>query len=345
MKHKVFSLVFTLMALTAMAQRGVRMAYVDMEYILQNVDEYKEANAQLNSRIQKWKLEVEEQKNTIEQMRKDLNAEKVLLTKELIEEREEEIKALEDEMLQYQQDRFGPQGDMVIQRRLLVQPIQDQVFNAVQEIGANKKYDFIFDKSADVVMLFSDKRHDLSDQVLRSINRTRKQQERKTDPNANSITKFEDEEPEVNPAVEAKKKEAESKLAERQRLAQEKREQRLKDIEERKKAQEAKKQEAIDARKASVTPPASEESEEVTDEESLSKEEQKAQELEERKKALEEKRAEKQQQIEAQREARLKQIEERKKAYEERRKKILEERAKKAAGETQKVADTIQDNN
>merc|ERR1712021_11520 len=94
-----------------------------------------------------------------------------------IEEREEDIKVLEDEMLKYQQDRFGPNGDLYIQRRQLVQPIQDQVFNIVQEIAENKKYDFIFDKSADIVMLFSADRHDISDIVLRSINRSAKREQ------------------------------------------------------------------------------------------------------------------------------------------------------------------------
>ena len=156
------------------AQRGVRIAYVDMEYILENVEEYRDASEQLETKVQKWKVEIEQKHSAVEQMKKDLMAEKVLLTNELISEREEDIQILEKEMIEYQQDRFGPQGDLVLQKRRLIQPIQDQVFNEVQKIGANKKYDFIFDKSADVVMLYSEKRHDISDLILRGIARTRK---------------------------------------------------------------------------------------------------------------------------------------------------------------------------
>ena len=83
-------------------------------------------------------------------------------------------------MIAYQQNRFGSGGDLVIQRRQLVQPIQDQVFNIVQEVAEAKKYDFIFDKSADVVMLFAAKRNDISDIVLRSINRVEKRKEAKS---------------------------------------------------------------------------------------------------------------------------------------------------------------------
>ena len=96
----------------------------------------------------------------------------MLLTDELIEEIEEEIKIDKEEIIDYQQKRFGPRGDLIMQRRQLIQPIQDQIFIAIQEIAKSKKYDFIFDKSADIIMLYSDKKFDISDQILRSINRS-----------------------------------------------------------------------------------------------------------------------------------------------------------------------------
>ena len=170
---KLLFLTLSLFCFTFMAeaQRGVKIGYIDMEYILESVPEYKEASSQLEGKVQRWKKDIEKRQKDIDQMKLNLANERVLLTKELIDEREEEIKIKEDEMLQYQQDRFGPNGDLMIQRRQLVQPIQDQVFNIVQEVAENKKYDFIFDKSADVVMLFAAKRNDISDLVLRSIER------------------------------------------------------------------------------------------------------------------------------------------------------------------------------
>jgi len=171
------TLVLLSISFSANAQRGVRIGYIDMEYILENVPEYREASTQLNGKAQRWKNDIDKKMNEVEKMKINLSSEKALLTTELIEEREEDIRILEDEMLKYQQDRFGPNGDLFIQRRQLVQPIQDQVFNIVQEIAENKKYDFIFDKSADIVMLFSAERHDISDIVLRSINRSAKRTE------------------------------------------------------------------------------------------------------------------------------------------------------------------------
>jgi Skp family chaperone for outer membrane proteins len=175
MKHKLIILsivlLFTSVIAEAQSQRGVRIGYIDMEYILENVPEYQEAMVQLDGRVQRWRKDMEDQQKEIDQMKLNLSNERVLLTRELIEEREEDIKIKETQLFEYQQSRFGPNGDLFIQRRQLVQPIQDQVFTAVQEIASGRQYDFIFDKSADVVMLYAAERNDISDQVIRIINR------------------------------------------------------------------------------------------------------------------------------------------------------------------------------
>ena len=258
MKLKVlFFIAFTAYAFYGYSQRGVRLGYVDMEYILENVEEYRDATEQLNAKAQKWKQEIELKQSTVEQMKKDLIAEKVLLTDELISEREEEIQILETELLDYQQDRFGPQGDLVLQKRLLIQPIQDQVFNEVQKIGANRKYDFIFDKSADVVMLYSQKRHDVSDLVLREIGRTRKisasNKENKLKSKLKDFEAQEQEEnieKEVTEALKERQSKAASTKEERAKAFEAKKAEQLKIREERKKAYEERRKKLLEERDA-----------------------------------------------------------------------------------------------
>ena len=246
----IVSVIF--MTIQGFAQRGVRMAYVDMEYILQNVDEYREATEQLETKVQRWKVEVEQKQSVVEQMKKDLMAEKVLLTPELIAERDEEIQILEREMIEYQQDRFGPQGDLVLQKRRLIQPIQDQVFNEVQKIGANKKYDFIFDKSADVVMLYSEKRHDISDLVLRGIARTRKiSKPAKKSNDRSRLDDFEEVEEEVvSEALQERLDKATQAAETRQKSAADAKAEQLKLREERKKAYEERRKKLLEEREA-----------------------------------------------------------------------------------------------
>jgi len=252
-KTRVLLLVSVIfMTIQGFAQRGVRMAYVDMEYILQNVDEYREATEQLETKVQRWKIEVEQKQSVVEQMKKDLMAEKVLLTPELIAEREEEIQILEREMIEYQQNRFGPQGDLVLQKRRLIQPIQDQVFNEVQKIGTNKKYDFIFDKSADVVMLYSEKRHDISDLVLRGIARTRKiSKPTKKSNNRSRLDDFESEPEEViSEALQERLDKANEAAETREKNAADAKAEQLKLREERKKAYEERRKKLLEEREA-----------------------------------------------------------------------------------------------
>ncbi|KAB8152397.1 OmpH family outer membrane protein, partial [Kordia sp. TARA_039_SRF] len=241
MKTKVLFLLTMLLTLsTVNAQRvtGARIGYIDMEYILENVTAYQEANTQLEAKAQRWKNEIQKKQNTIDQMKKNLSAERVLLTKELVDEREEEIEILEQELETYQQDRFGPYGSLMQQRQNMVKPIQDQVLTAVQDIAKNKRYDFVFDKSADVVMLYSAKKFDISDQVLRVINRDekRKSREEKIRKKQSERSKFKDGEntKNPNPEAEAKKQAREEAIAEKEAAAEEKRAAREKLLEERK---------------------------------------------------------------------------------------------------------------
>ncbi len=235
------------------AQRGVRIGYVDMEYILENVEEYREASEQLETKVNQWKTEIESRQRAIDQQQEALDAERVLLTDELVAEREEEIGILQKELLDYQQDRFGPQGDLVLQKQRLIQPIQDQVFSEVQKIGANKRYDFIFDKSADVVMLYSEKRHDISELVLRQIARTRKVSAPKKS-RRDRLEQFEAEDEEVvdqpSEALLERQNRAKEAEAARAKEAEDYRAEQLRLREERKKAYEARRQKLLEEREA-----------------------------------------------------------------------------------------------
>ncbi|WP_405573592.1 OmpH family outer membrane protein [Winogradskyella sp. Asnod2-B02-A] len=260
MKFKVLFLIVIvgLLSFSANAQRGVRIGYIDTEYILQNVPEYQEASSQLDKKVQDWKAEIDSKLKGIEQKKKELDNERVLLTKELYDERYEDISYEEAEILDYQQKRFGPEGDLMIQKRQLIEPIQDQIFAAVQDIAETGKYDFVFDKSADVVMLYSAERYDISERVLKTITRSSKRTQAKSKKERKEL---EDEAvvPEVSDSQDARQKALEDKKAKREEELAAKRAEREKAAEDRKKAQEAlreqkrleaeaRRQKAIDAR-------------------------------------------------------------------------------------------------
>tara|TARA_S200000501_G_scaffold61607_1_gene52219 strand:+ start:5655 stop:6377 length:723 start_codon:yes stop_codon:yes gene_type:complete len=164
-------LLFLFISIYSFSQRGIKIGYIDTEYILENLSEFNEISIRLEEKSQEWEEEIEDKNNDIIQKKENLNSERILLTKEMIDEIEEEISFEMIELRNYQKKRFGPDGDYILQKKQLIQPIQDQIFNAIKEIAKNKGYDFIFDKSADIVMLYSDKRYDISDQIIRIISR------------------------------------------------------------------------------------------------------------------------------------------------------------------------------
>lgn len=299
--------------------RGTRIGYIDMEYILQNVSDYTEAKTQLELKAEKWKLEIDTKKIEINKLKESLKAERALLTKELIDERETEINFLENENLDYQQKRFGANGDLMNQKSVLVKPIQDQVFTAVQDIAERLKYDFIFDKTSDMTMLFAAKRFDISDQILRTLNRTEKREQ---------LTKKQQKEAEARESKEDAIDENPA-LAERQKLLDEKKATREKVLEDRKLLQEQKKKEFDDKRKqiledreakkngtvsanaktentekAASNDPAKDSAKQAVEDAKQKQADARAKTLEDRKKVLED----------------------RKKAFEENRKKIIEDR-------------------
>jgi len=156
------------------AQKVQRIAYIDMEYILENVPEYLEAQNTLDSKVTKWRSTLDKLSRFIEKSKTDLDNEREILTNDLILEKEDEITLKQEELRRLESLYFGPNGDMFLLRKQLVKPIQDQVYNSLEDIVLKRKYDFVFDKSSDLVMLYSNKKYDISDLVLNQIVRERK---------------------------------------------------------------------------------------------------------------------------------------------------------------------------
>ncbi|CAM4040623.1 OmpH family outer membrane protein [Flavobacterium antarcticum] len=256
-KHIILAILFAFTcSLQAQVVRGLRIGYIDMEYILQNVPDYTEAKNQLEQKAQKWKQEISTKNNEITKLKESLKTERVLLTKELIEEREEEIAYQEKELMTYQEKRFGPNGDLIIQKSVLVKPIQDQVFTAVQDIAEQRKYDFVFDKSSDLTMIFAAKQFDISDMIVRRLTRSSKRgQVSKSELKEQQIKEYQEDVQDANSDFAIRKKMLDEKKSARDSIIEVRKLAREKIMEDRKAAADAKRadaaakrQEAIDKR-------------------------------------------------------------------------------------------------
>ena len=174
MIKKVLLFVFLISSFASNAQKAQKIGYIDMEYILENIPEYKDAQNKINAKAVVWQNNIEKKQHEIEALKAELNNEKVLLTEELIFEKEEDIQILEFDLKNLQANYFGVNGDLFFLRQQLVQPIQDLVFNSVQDIATKRKYDFVLDNSSSLIMLYTNKAYNISELVIKAINRSKK---------------------------------------------------------------------------------------------------------------------------------------------------------------------------
>ncbi len=167
MKKINLVLVFLLTSVTASFSQ--KLAYVDTEYILKNIPEYTDAQKRLDDIAAGWQKDIDTKYSEIEKLYKNFQAEQVLLTDEMKQQRRKEIEDKEKSAKEYQKQKFGFEGELFKKRQELIQPIQDNVYDAIQKIATAKVYDFVLDKSSGSVVLFANTKNNISDQVLQSL--------------------------------------------------------------------------------------------------------------------------------------------------------------------------------
>jgi len=161
---KLFLLIVILM--TSVSTYAQKFAYVDSDYILSKMTEFAQAEEKIDDFSKEWQSEIELAYEEVEQMYRDYQSEQVLLTSEMKTKREEAIIEKEKSVQSLQQKYFGNNGELYKKRQDLIKPIQDRIFDAVQQLAASNKYSIIFDASSDLIMLYSNPDLDKSDKVL-----------------------------------------------------------------------------------------------------------------------------------------------------------------------------------
>lgn len=167
-KSFLLTLVCTL-ALVFSSQAQERYAVVDTKYILEKMPEYKDAQKKLDATSMQWQKEIDAKQAALDKMYKDYDAEQVMLSDTLKKKRQDQLFNMEKEVRDLQRKRFGYEGDLFKLRQELVKPIQDKVYNAIQQLAVNRMYELILDKSEGITVIFADPKLDKSDDVLKTL--------------------------------------------------------------------------------------------------------------------------------------------------------------------------------
>jgi outer membrane protein len=157
---------FILISLSADAQR---YAVIDSKYILNKMPDYKAAQKKLDDISLLWQQEIDQKQIALSKMQRDFEAEQVILPENLQKKREDEIFNKEKELRDLQKKRYGFEGDLFKKRQELIKPIQDKIYNAVQNLAIEKQYDFILDKSEGITVIFVDPKMEKSEEILKAL--------------------------------------------------------------------------------------------------------------------------------------------------------------------------------
>ena len=169
MKLKVF-LLLTISLIAASTMHAQRYAFIDTDYILEQIPAYQEAQAEIDAQAEKWQKQIQARYDEIEKMYTAYKAEQVLLTPDMKKVKEQEIIQKEKNAKDFQKQKFGVEGDLFKLRQELIKPIQESVFEAVQKMAEQKSYAVIFDKAASSsAIIYASPKYDQSEEILQRL--------------------------------------------------------------------------------------------------------------------------------------------------------------------------------
>ena len=169
MKRIIILLFAAVMAFGTAFAKDQSIAYIDMQYILKNLPQYEQANEQLSMLSKRWQKEIDAAQQEARVMATNYQTEQIFLSENMRTEREQEIVKKEQEVLELKRKYFGQEGELYKKREALIKPIQDEVYNAIQEVANEKHIVVVKDRSADPALIYMSSKLDVSDQVLHKL--------------------------------------------------------------------------------------------------------------------------------------------------------------------------------
>ncbi len=169
MKKTIILLFAALLGFGMAFAKDQSIAYIDMQYILKNLPQYEQANEQLTMLSKRWQKEIDAAQQEARVMATNYQTEQIFLSETMRAQREEEIVKKEQEVLELKRSYFGQDGELYKKREALIKPIQDEIYNAIQDLASEKRIDIVKDRSADPALIYMSSKLDISDQVLQKL--------------------------------------------------------------------------------------------------------------------------------------------------------------------------------
>lgn len=164
-----FAVIIALIMFAAAVNAQQKIGYVDSKVILENMQDARDAQTNLDGLVNKWKIELQSYNDSLLIMKDDYDKKKLILTEKIKTQKEEEIKLQEKKVADFKQQKFGENGEYFQKQTELMKPVQDRVFKAIQDVAREGGYDFVIDRSTQLMLLYMNDRYDLTQKVIKKL--------------------------------------------------------------------------------------------------------------------------------------------------------------------------------
>jgi len=164
-----FAVIFALIFFAGASFSQQKIGYVDSKVILETLQDARDAQTNLDNMVQKWKLELQSLNDSLFIMKDDYDKKKLILTEKIKQQKEEELKLQEKKITDFKQNKFGESGEYFQKQTELMKPVQDRVFKAIQDVAKEGGYDFVIDRSTQLMLLYMNDRYDLTQKVIKKL--------------------------------------------------------------------------------------------------------------------------------------------------------------------------------
>jgi outer membrane protein len=151
-----------------------KIGYVDSQAIMQKLPEGQDAQRQLDALVAQWQGEIKKMQDDWQKKYEEYDKKKLIMSDQTRAEAEQELVTLEKKVTDYRNQKFGPNGEMFTKQNDLLKPVQDRIFKAIQDVALEENYDYVLDKSGQILLLYANDKYDLTPQVLQKLQVTTK---------------------------------------------------------------------------------------------------------------------------------------------------------------------------
>jgi outer membrane protein len=169
MKRFLFPLFVFLLVLSGLSKAQVKIGYVDSDAIMDKLSDAQDAKQKLDAIVQEWQSELSKIENNWKTKYDDYEKRKLIMTDQTRAETEAELVKLEKQVADYREKKFGTNGEMFQKQDELMKPVQNKVFSAIKEVALEEDYDYVFDKSGDILLLYAKDKYDITSKVLNKL--------------------------------------------------------------------------------------------------------------------------------------------------------------------------------